>query len=196
LSYYNDLTIDMSELSAPPRVASAARSWPRRVLLSALPAMLGVLVYLNALQNPFVYDAFHTVVENASLGNPSDIRTLILHDVSRPVVNFSYAIDRAIWGSGPFGFHLTNVLLHALDGCTVGAGTRRLATTGSLLDVVFTTTASDGNSLIAIVTRLGADAHRVVVFGPDGDAPIVWYQRSAWTCAGRSLTRRLRPSPP
>src|SRR5439155_1665222 len=32
----------------------------------------------------------------------------------RPVVNVSYAIDRAIWGVAPFGFHLTNVALHAL----------------------------------------------------------------------------------
>ena len=30
-------------------------------------------------------------------------------------MNLSYAIDRALWGAEPFGFHLTNVLLHMLN---------------------------------------------------------------------------------
>src|SRR5262249_11504194 len=80
-----------------------------------LPAALGGLVYVNALHNPFVYDDYHTVVANSSLAQPSDLRSLILHDATRPVINISYAIDHAVWGPGPFGFHLTNVLLHVLN---------------------------------------------------------------------------------
>jgi len=33
----------------------------------------------------------------------------------RPVVNVSYALDAAVWGLDPFGFHLTGVLLHAIN---------------------------------------------------------------------------------
>jgi pentatricopeptide repeat protein len=78
-------------------------------------ALLAVLVYLNALDNPFVYDDFRLIVENASILSLRDIQFVILRDVTRPVVNLSYAIDTAFWGPRPFGYHLTSVLLHALN---------------------------------------------------------------------------------
>ena len=81
---------------------------------SLLAAALAVLVYLNALDNPFVYDDRDTVVANPSLADLSNVRFVLTHSPYRPVVNASYAIDRAIWGTGPFGFHLTNIVLHAL----------------------------------------------------------------------------------
>ena len=43
------------------------------------------------------------------------MRAIVLGAVTRPIVNFSYALDRAVWGAGPFGFHVTNVLLHMLN---------------------------------------------------------------------------------
>jgi protein O-mannosyl-transferase len=79
-----------------------------------MAASAGVL-YLNALRNPFVYDDYHTVVVNASIARLGDLRAIVLHDVTRPIVNFSYAVDRAVWGTAPFGFHLTSVLLHMLN---------------------------------------------------------------------------------
>ncbi len=78
-----------------------------------LAAALAAAVYVNALDNPFVYDDHDTVVANPSLAVLSNLRFILTHSPFRPVVNVSYAIDRAIWGTDPFGFHLTNVLLHA-----------------------------------------------------------------------------------
>src|SRR5262245_4028608 len=78
-------------------------------------ALLAGLVYLNALTNPFVYDDYHTVVENPSIRQLSNVRSIVLHSVTRPVVNFSYALDRAVWGPTPYGFHVTSVLLHCLN---------------------------------------------------------------------------------
>jgi Tfp pilus assembly protein PilF len=75
--------------------------------------VLAVLVYLNALDNPFVYDDRDTVVANPSLVDLSNIRFILTHSPYRPVVNASYALDRAVWGTDPFGFHLTNIVLHA-----------------------------------------------------------------------------------
>jgi len=82
---------------------------------AAAAVAAAVVVYLNALHNPFVYDDHHTVVENASIAHLGDLRAIVLHDVTRPLVNLSYAIDRRAWGTTPFGFHLTNVGLHALN---------------------------------------------------------------------------------
>ncbi len=76
---------------------------------------LPALVYLNALDNPFVYDDHHTVVENPSIDDVSEVRAIVLGDMTRPVVNFSYALDRAIWGASHSAIHVTNVLLHMLN---------------------------------------------------------------------------------
>ena len=62
----------------------------------SLAASLGVLVlaggvYLNALHNPFVYDDHHLVVANASIQHVANLRAIVLHDVTRPVVSLSYA---------------------------------------------------------------------------------------------------------
>src|SRR3974390_1770103 len=75
-------------------------------------ALLAVALYTVALHNPFVY---HTVVGNRSIQVLGSLRAIVWHDVARPLTNFSYAIDYRIWGGGPFGFHLTNLLLHALN---------------------------------------------------------------------------------
>ncbi len=39
----------------------------------------------------------------------------------RPLTVLSFALDRALYGSSAWGFHLTNVFLHALAGCLVFA---------------------------------------------------------------------------
>jgi hypothetical protein len=94
-----------------PRAAAAVLARPASACCAA--ALLAALVYLNALNNPFVYDDHHTVVDNPSIARVSDIRAVVLGAVTRPLVNVSYAVDRALWGTAPFGFHATNVALHA-----------------------------------------------------------------------------------
>jgi tetratricopeptide (TPR) repeat protein len=84
-------------------------------------------VYLNALRNPFVYDDYHTVVENTSIEHLSNFRGIVLHDVTRPIVNLSYAVDRALWGAKAVGFHVTNVLLHVVNVILLFMLARRLA---------------------------------------------------------------------
>lgn len=77
--------------------------------------LAGGLVYLNALDNPFIYDDHVLIGENRSLLAPLNLWGLVLHDLARPVINVSYAVDRTLWGPTPFGFHVTNVLLHMLN---------------------------------------------------------------------------------
>jgi tetratricopeptide (TPR) repeat protein len=87
----------------------------RTLAVGGATALLAGLVYLNALHNPFVYDDYRTIVANTSIQSGAGLRAIVLHDVKRPVVNVSYAIDRALWGPSPLGFHVTNVLLHMLN---------------------------------------------------------------------------------
>lgn len=87
----------------------------RGALACAAAASFAGIAYLNALHNPFVYDDERTILDNGSIWNVWDLRTIVRHEATRPIVNFSYAIDRALGGAAPFGFHLTSVLLHALN---------------------------------------------------------------------------------
>jgi tetratricopeptide (TPR) repeat protein len=89
-------------------------AWRRRALLALAVAFSGG-VYLNALHNPFVYDDHRTIVDNGSIHSLSDMRSIVLHDATRPLVNLSYAIDRTVWGPAPIGFHVTSIVLHMLN---------------------------------------------------------------------------------
>ena len=102
----------------------------RLALFCGIPVLLAGLVYLNALGNPFVWDDFRTVATNRSLEDLSNLRGVLVHDATRPLVNLSYALDRAVWGPKPFGFHLTSVLLHMLNVLLFFQLTRRLVDDG------------------------------------------------------------------
>jgi protein O-mannosyl-transferase len=98
----------------------------RAAAACSVAAILGGLVYVNALRNPFVYDDHHTVVENGSIARLSDLRAIVAGAVTRPLVNFSYALDRAVWGPAPLGFHVTNVALHVVAVSLLFVLSRRL----------------------------------------------------------------------
>jgi protein O-mannosyl-transferase len=96
------------------------RTSPRWPLLIACAA---VLVHLNSLANGFTLDDVTLVVNNPSIASLAHLPRLFAepylastgehYGLYRPVTVASLAINRAIAGAGPLGFHLGNVLLHA-----------------------------------------------------------------------------------
>ncbi len=101
--------------SAMTAVGSDRRSVLWGMALASIASLLAACVYVNALDNPFVWDDHHTVADNPSIVNALDLATIVRYDVKRPLVNFSFALDRALWGPEPFGFHVTNLALHMLN---------------------------------------------------------------------------------
>jgi tetratricopeptide (TPR) repeat protein len=87
----------------------------RHAVACTAAGCLAAILYLNALSNPFVYDDHRMVVENTGIQDLTDLRAIVLLEPTRPLINFSYAVDYAVWGLNPFGFHLTNLLLHVLN---------------------------------------------------------------------------------
>src|SRR3982751_3120750 len=85
-----------------------------RIVLGAAAVALALAAYLNALDNPFVYHDNDNVVFNRSLSDLSNVALILRYSPFRPVANVSYAIDRAMWGYTSFGFHVTNIALHAV----------------------------------------------------------------------------------
>ena len=43
------------------------------------------------------------------------MRSLLWHDLARPLTSISYALDYAVWGGRALGYRLTGVLLHTLN---------------------------------------------------------------------------------
>src|SRR6188508_2579571 len=113
-----------SKSKAGPRSRAPSRRSFR--LLAMVPMVLAGIAYWNALDNPFVYDDHLTITGNSSLVEPIDVKAVLLHFTFRPIVNASYAIDRVLWGPGPRGFHVTNLLLHLLNVALVWSLARRL----------------------------------------------------------------------
>lgn len=96
----------------------------RHLLPILLLAVFSVAIYAPALRNGFVYDDPSTIANNVLIkdfGNlpelfQSDYFVLSAEMSYRPVVTFTYFLDYALYGLRPWGFHLTNILLHAING--------------------------------------------------------------------------------
>lgn len=108
---------------------------PRRSLdlIYALLLVLGVAgVYYPVYSAGFVWlDHLEIVQGRLIVDRWSDVPGLFLQDGNfggyhRPFYNLLHSLDRAIWGLDPFGFHLSSVLLHALNAVLVFAICRRL----------------------------------------------------------------------
>lgn len=95
-------------------------AWRLTLVIVGLAA---ILVYLNSLANGFAYDDYWIVesreVVHHGLGRLSRLLTIeywpegFHGGLYRPFTLLTYAVDWRLWGGAPFGFHLTNVLLHA-----------------------------------------------------------------------------------
>lgn len=89
-----------------------------------LIVVISLAIYSNTLKNGFVYDDETTIVNSTLIKSLSNLPKLFSTEyfVSsgemsyRPVVTFTYFIDYAIYSMKPWGYHLTNILLHAING--------------------------------------------------------------------------------
>ena len=89
---------------------------------SLLVLLLVAAVYAATCSHGFVWDDNYIIANNPLLEKLSNIPRLFLAEDTveepsgyyRPVTYVSFALDRAVWGGNPAGFHLTNLLLHLL----------------------------------------------------------------------------------
>lgn len=87
-------------------------------------AIVGTLVYLNTLSNPFVFDDTPWVIGNTriqSLNNVGDMLTA----TNRPVLELTLALNYALGGEDPAGYHLFNLVIHVLAGLVLYGLVRR-----------------------------------------------------------------------
>jgi len=108
-----------------------------RPLVPGLVALITVFVFLPSLRNGFVnWDDLRMFVENPHYrgfgGAPLRWAwTTVRLGEYMPLTWMSYAADYVVWGLEPFGYHLTNLLLHTCAALVVYALSLRLLGTGS-----------------------------------------------------------------
>lgn len=81
------------------------------------------MVYLNSLGNTFVYDDYLTITNNHFIREWRYLLAffnqkyfVISGELTyRPLVTLSYLVEYALWQLNPWGYHLTNIIIHALN---------------------------------------------------------------------------------
>jgi len=92
------------------------------MLRYGLLVLLAASVYATTINHGFVWDDNNIIVQNPLLEKLGNIPRIFLSEDTamgftgyyRPVTYLSFAMDRAIWGMNPAGFHLTNLILHVV----------------------------------------------------------------------------------
>src|SRR5579863_7612410 len=124
-------------IQANPSVAAGKKSsittWMLLILL-----VLAVAPYLNSLQNGFVFDDHNEVQTNPYIRSFSHVgeifSTRILAHLGsrgatnyyRPISIFGFLICYKLFGLLPYGFHLANIVLHAIIVCLLFGLSRQL----------------------------------------------------------------------
>ncbi len=90
----------------------------------ALLAVTVLAVYGNALNADFQFDDFNVIVDNPAVHSLAAWRDAM--PAIRPLLKFSYALNWT-FSSAPWGFHLFNVLVHAVNTVLVWSLLRAIA---------------------------------------------------------------------
>jgi len=93
--------------------------------------LIGFLVYVNILGNGFVWDDEEQVVNNPYIKSFSSLPQIFTGSTFqtggaglsgwyfKPLMSFWFMLNYKIWGLRPWGFHLTQLLLHLLNSVLV-----------------------------------------------------------------------------
>jgi protein O-mannosyl-transferase len=127
---------------ATVKPTSPLLDWCRRhpaAVFAAVSLCWVALLYGRAITGPFVYDDVLAIQQNPDLASCHALGKYFRASVPlseeyrgyagsfyRPVFWLSLFLDRSVWGLNPAGFHITNLLLHWVNGILVLLLLRRL----------------------------------------------------------------------
>ena len=97
----------------------------RRLAYPLLLAVAALYAYGNSYAGRFVFDDFEHIVDNPQIRSTWPIWAPLFH-TSRPIVQWSLALNYAISGLSPWSYHLLNVLVHFAASCALLGVLRRI----------------------------------------------------------------------
>ena len=101
------------------------------IVFAVVLVAIGLILYANALNSPFIYDDLPAIVDNGDLRQlwPPDwlLPSASSHASvnSRPFVSFSLALNYAWSGIDPWSYHAVNLALHITNALLLFAVVRR-----------------------------------------------------------------------
>jgi Tfp pilus assembly protein PilF len=130
--------VDHSLSAATAPVTSRGR--PRRRALPGWTAPLlivaaGAAAYANSFSGPFVFDAAGFIRDNPGIRRlwpPLAVMFAGNGAPARPLPNYTFAVNYALHGLDPIGFHVVNLLIHLAAALTLFAIVRRTLSSGPL----------------------------------------------------------------
>ena len=109
-----------------PKVIMLSKS---RLYSLTLIIFLGLLVYVNSLASPFIWDDEALISDNYFIKDLRYIFDIFKKNLAfasgnptifyRPMQNLTYLLDYYIFGLKPWGFRITNIILHILNSILV-----------------------------------------------------------------------------
>ena len=105
--------------------------------MAALIVVAGALVYGNSLSAPFLFDDQNSLIGNTSIRQLSPLSVPLSPPrdtpvAGRPIVNLSFAVNYAIGGLDPWGYHVVNVGIHVIAALLLFGVVRRTLTLPAL----------------------------------------------------------------
>jgi tetratricopeptide (TPR) repeat protein len=194
------------ELEIPAKESSTAGApapFPRWLATRVAPVLLiglaGFLAYVNTFNVPFLFDDILHIPENEGIKStwPGDYL-----NSSRPVVEYSFAVNFALHGLELWGYHALNLAIHVAAGlCLYGIASRTFARLGGSLGE-YHHLAGLGVALLWVVHPLQTQAVTYIIQrheslmglfflatlycfirGRESPEPSGWYALSLMTCA-------------
>ncbi len=117
------------------RPRARAETW-RCLKLDLLLALFVATVHANGIWGAFVFDDPGSIVRNESIRDLSNPFAILFGAtfttvVDRPMLNLSLAINYALGGIDPFGYHIFNILVHSINAILVARLVRVLFSASS-----------------------------------------------------------------
>src|SRR5262245_2912224 len=99
----------------PPSVVLAQVAWPVHALSLATLAVLTAVLYWPSLNGAFVFDDPNAITQSVLIRSLTPLRRFVTLS-TRPLTDFSFALNYAMGAYTPWPYHLTNILLHLANG--------------------------------------------------------------------------------
>jgi tetratricopeptide (TPR) repeat protein len=114
------------QLSRDPEGSAVGLRWAAMLVILLATAA----AYMGSLRGPFIYDDHHWITWNPAIRHLwplssvfSPVRGSAVY--GRPVLSFSFAVNYALGGENPWGYHVANMVIHLLAALALFGVVRR-----------------------------------------------------------------------
>jgi len=177
------------------------RAVPQEILRGALLVAMILIAYAPALGAGFIWDDEANVIDNTTLRSLDGLRQIwfVPRSIQQyyPLMYTSYWLEYQAWGLVPFGYHLVNVLLHAIAAVLVWRLLLRLQVPGAWLAAALfalhpveaesVAWVTERKNVLSLALVLGAMLAYFRFAPPNPDEAATPHSRSRWKWYALSL---------